>query len=97
MKSFSYSELDKLAGEVLPERAVLSTLLVGGGENDNGNLNFNHNNGGGHHGGGTTAVVPNCQAINNNPQGGLVGALGLSSNNPTSSFTCASSSVVSGH
>ncbi|WUH97184.1 hypothetical protein OHR68_27060 [Spirillospora sp. NBC_00431] len=97
MKSFSYSELDMLAGEVLPERAVLSTLLVGGGENENGNLNFNHNNGGGHHGGGTTAVVPNCQAINNNPQGGLVGALGLSSNNPTSSFTCAGSTVVSGH
>ncbi|MFC4050671.1 MULTISPECIES: hypothetical protein [Actinomadura] len=96
MKSFSYTELDKLAGEVLPERAVLSTLLVGGGsDNDNSNLNFNH--GGGGHGGGTTAVVPNCQAINNNPQGGLIGALGLSSNNPTSSFTCASSSVVSGH
>lgn len=96
MKSFSYSELDMLAGEVLPERAVLSTLLVGGGDNDNGNFNLNANHGGGH-GGGTTAVVPNCQAINNNPQGGLIGALGLSSNNPTSSFTCASSSVVSGH
>ncbi|MEU8341365.1 hypothetical protein SAMN05443665_1010110 [Actinomadura meyerae] len=34
MKSFSYTELDKLAGEVLPERAVLSTLLVGGGHGD---------------------------------------------------------------
>ncbi|WP_067452624.1 hypothetical protein [Actinomadura macra] len=95
MKSFSYTELDKLAGEILPERAVLSTLLVGGGDNENENFNLNH--GGGGHDGGTTAVVPNCQAINNNPQGGLIGALGLSSNNPTSSFTCASSSVVSGH
>jgi hypothetical protein len=94
MKSFSYSELDKLVGEVLPERAVLSTLLIGGGENENGNFNLNANHGGGHGGSGTTAVVPNCQAINNNPQGGLVGALGLSSNNPTSSFTCAGSTVV---
>ncbi|TMR03833.1 hypothetical protein ETD83_09530 [Actinomadura soli] len=95
MKSFSYSELDKLTGEVLPERAVLSTLLVGGhGDNENENFNLNHGGGHGGHDGGTTAVVPNCQAINNNPQGGLIGALGLSSNNPTSSFTCASSSVV---
>ena len=31
MKSYSYSELDKLTGEILPERAVLSTLLAGGG------------------------------------------------------------------
>ena len=98
MKSYSYTELDKLVGEVLPERAVLSTLLIGGGDNDNGNFNLNANHGGGGHDGGTTAVVPNCQAINNNPQGGLIGALGLSSNNPTSSFTCASSNVVaSGH
>lgn len=97
MKSFSYTELDQLAGEVLPERAVLSTLLVGGGDDDNHNfnLNANHGNGGDDHG--TTAVVPQCQAVNNNPQGGLVGALGLSSNNPTSSFTCAGSTVVSGH
>ncbi|TDD92155.1 hypothetical protein E1293_01185 [Actinomadura darangshiensis] len=96
MKSFSYTELDKLAGEVLPERAVLSTLLVGGGsDNDNENLNFNH--GGGGHDGGTTAVVPNCQSNINHSQGGLIGALGLSSENPNSSFTCASSSVVSGH
>ncbi|WP_067794257.1 hypothetical protein [Actinomadura formosensis] len=32
MKSYSYTELDQLAGEVLPERAVLSTLLAGGGD-----------------------------------------------------------------
>jgi len=92
MKSFSYTELDKLAGEVLPERAVLSTLLVGGGDNDN--LNFNHS---GHGGGGSTAGLSHCQSVINHPQGGLVGALGLSSENPNSSFTCAGSSVISGH
>ncbi|MFB4300533.1 hypothetical protein [Actinomadura sp. NTSP31] len=95
MNSFSYTELDKLAGEVLPERAVLSTLLVGGGDSDNDNLNLNHDGGG--HNDGTTAVVPNCQSNINHSQGGLVGALGLSSENPTTSFTCAGSSVVSGH
>ncbi|TDD94629.1 hypothetical protein [Actinomadura rubrisoli] len=95
MKSFSYTELDKLAGEVLPERAVLSTLLVGGGT-DNDNLNLNHNGGHGGHGG-TTAVVPNCQSNINHSQGGLIGALGLSSENPNQSFTCSGSSVVSGH
>ncbi|KAB2378952.1 MULTISPECIES: hypothetical protein [Actinomadura] len=94
MKSFSYTELDKLAGEVLPERAVLSTLLVGG-DSDNDNQNFNLGNGGGHDGG-TTAVVPNCQSNINHSQGGLVGALGLSSENPNQSFTCAGSSVISG-
>ncbi|MEO3824854.1 hypothetical protein [Actinomadura sp. B10D3] len=31
MKSYSYTDLAELTGEVLPERAVLSTLLVGGG------------------------------------------------------------------
>ncbi|MGP4027019.1 hypothetical protein [Actinomadura sp. 3N407] len=96
MKSFSYTELDLLAGEVLPERAVLSTLLVGGGsENENANLNLNH--GGGGHDGGTTAVVPQCQSNINHSQGGLIGALGLSSENPSTSFTCAGSTVVSGH
>ncbi|GAA0581651.1 MULTISPECIES: hypothetical protein [Actinomadura] len=31
MKSYTYTELEMLTGEVLPERAVLSTLLAGGG------------------------------------------------------------------
>src|SRR5690606_22295962 len=36
MKSYTYTELDELTGEVLPERAVLSTLLAGGGHNGGG-------------------------------------------------------------
>jgi len=36
MKSYTYTELDKLAGELLPERAVLSTLLAGGGHDGGG-------------------------------------------------------------
>jgi hypothetical protein len=94
MKSFSYTELDKLTGEVLPERAVLSTLLTGGGHgggNDNDNANLNVNHGGDH--GGTTAVVPLCQSTVTN-QGGLAGILAESS---SSSFACASAAVASGH
>ncbi|TDC66365.1 hypothetical protein E1200_16850 [Actinomadura sp. GC306] len=37
MKSYTYTELAQLTGEVLPERAVLSTLLAGGG-GDNGGV-----------------------------------------------------------
>ncbi|MEU8798674.1 hypothetical protein [Spirillospora sp. NPDC048819] len=38
MKSYSYTELDKLTGEILPERAVLSTLLAGGGHGNGGTV-----------------------------------------------------------
>ncbi len=91
MKSFSYTELDLLAGEVLPERAVLSTLLVGGGgnDNDNGNLNINHSDSDS----GTTAVAPLCQGTIYHNQG----LAGLAAANDSSSFTCAAAAVVSGH
>ncbi|TDC66364.1 hypothetical protein E1200_16845 [Actinomadura sp. GC306] len=47
MKSYTYTELAQLTGEVLPERAVLSTLLAGGG----------------HGGGGGVIVAPQCQGV----------------------------------
>ncbi|WP_131739830.1 hypothetical protein [Actinomadura roseirufa] len=85
MKSFSYTELDLLAGEVLPERAVLSTLLVGGGnDNDNTNLNV-----GGHgHGHGQIVTQNACQSSIGHPQGGLLGVLGLSNQQDVSTFVC---------
>ncbi|SNS06499.1 hypothetical protein [Actinomadura mexicana] len=91
MKSFSYTELDKLAGEVLPERAVLSTLLVGGGENENVNLNH----GGGD--GGTTAVVNACQSQQTRPDSGLLQLVGLHAQNDASSMTCLPGTAISGH
>ncbi|MFE9100824.1 hypothetical protein [Actinomadura geliboluensis] len=72
MKSFSYTELDKLAGEVLPERAVLSTLLVGGGDDDNHNFNLNANHGGHDGGDGHTVTTSACSANSNQPQMGLL-------------------------
>ncbi|WP_141577863.1 hypothetical protein [Actinomadura sp. WMMA1423] len=81
MKSYSYSDLDELTGELLPERAVLSTLLAGGGHG--------HGHGGG--GGGFTAVVPLCQSTVSSHEG----LLGLLNANNESSFVCASAVVVS--
>ncbi|NDU77506.1 hypothetical protein GWI34_33530 [Actinomadura sp. DSM 109109] len=92
MKSFSYTELDKLAGEVLPERAVLSTLLVGGGGNENANLNLN---GGG--GDGTTAVVNACQSQQTRSDSGLLQLVGLHAQNDASSITCVPGTAISGH
>ncbi|WP_149264928.1 hypothetical protein [Actinomadura sp. K4S16] len=90
MKSFSYSDLDRLTGEVLPERAVLSTLLAGGGNsNENGNLNLNHGGGGE----GSTAVVPLCQSVVTSHEG-LAGLLAADNE---SHFVCSSAAVASGH
>lgn len=91
MKSFSYTELDKLAGEVLPERAVLSTLLVGGGENEN--VNVNH--GGGN--GGTTAIMNACQSQQTRPDSGLLQLVGLHAQTDASSQSCVPGAAISGH
>lgn len=95
MKSFSYTELDLLAGEVLPERAVLSTLLAGGG-GENENVNVNH----GGHGGGTTIAQNACQSYSGGHEGGhgLLDALGLGQNASNhNSLVCLPGQVVSGH
>src|SRR5690554_6372182 len=65
MKSYTDTVPDELTGEVLPERAVLSTLLAGGG----------------HHGGGGVIVVPQCQGVVAVNQGvaSLLGATNSSS------------------
>ncbi|WP_149264924.1 hypothetical protein [Actinomadura sp. K4S16] len=82
MKSFSYTDLDRLTGEVLPERAVLSTLLTSGG----------HHGHGGHGGhGGSTAVVPLCQSVVTSHEALVV----LQDNGPV--FVCSSAVVASGH
>ncbi|MQY06954.1 hypothetical protein [Actinomadura macrotermitis] len=96
MKAFSNAELDLLAGEVLPERAVLSTLM-GGGDGDS----YNNNNagGGGHWGGspGTTIVSNACQSDITRPDDGLLQLVGLHAQHHATSFTCAPGTAVSGH
>lgn len=82
MKTFSYDELDRLTGEILPERAVLSTVAfpLGGGDDQ-----------------GTTTVLSACNTQNNQATGGLLGALGIPANGGSSSVSCTPAAAVSGH
>ena len=83
MKSFDYSELDLLAGEVLPERAVLSTLLVGGGHGDGSTIAQNA----------CSSYVGGSDASS-----GLLSSLGLGHPATYhNQFTCLPGQVVSGH
>ncbi|WP_018656783.1 hypothetical protein [Actinomadura flavalba] len=91
MKAFSYAELESLTGEVLPERAVLSTMLAGG---DSYNNAGNH---GGGHGPGSTVVMNACQSNISRPDSGLLQLVGLHAQNDASSFTCVPGTAVSGH
>ncbi len=96
MKTLSYTELDALAGEVLPERAVLSTLLVSSGDGDS----YNNNNDGGHggHGGhGTTLSQNACQSHISKPDSGLLQLVGLHAQNDHQSLTCVPGTAISGH
>ncbi|MGX1501720.1 UNVERIFIED_CONTAM: hypothetical protein RKD43_000345 [Streptomyces graminofaciens] len=92
MSKISFEELDVLAGEMLPERAVLSTVVP-----------FNNWGGGGSSSSavaiapaasdqnGITSSACTVQEVDGTP--GLLGALGLGSNNPSSGMTCVPSST----
>lgn len=67
-QTFSYAELDRLSGEVLPERTLLSTLLAGG---DNGSKNININDGGS--GAADSEVTYACQYTHSTGTPGLLG------------------------
>ncbi|MBD2894467.1 hypothetical protein ABT299_08335 [Spirillospora sp. NPDC000708] len=82
-QTFSYAELDRLSGEVLPERAVLSTLLAGGG--DNGNKNLNLNDGGS--GAADSEVTYACQYTHSTGTPGLLGT-GLLAESGYTTTTC---------
>ncbi|AJE81239.1 MULTISPECIES: hypothetical protein [Streptomyces] len=97
MNAITFEELDGLTGELLPERAVLSTVVP-------------FNNAGGHDGGGSSSSAvalgggdsgnhgaissSACQAQQVHGTPGLVGALGLGSNNPSASLTCVPTSLA---
>lgn len=83
--SFSYAELDELAGELLPARTVLSTV----------GLPLNNNNAVGGDGGHGATIVSSCNTSNQLGTPGLVGALGLGSNNPSNTQTCTPAAVAS--
>lgn len=84
MSYISYDELDQLAGEMLPERTVLSTVnpyYWGGSEHGHGNVAIAR---GGDHGG--TTILSACQAVNNAPLAGLLGG--------NSSLTCIPAAIA---
>jgi hypothetical protein len=101
--AISFGDLDLLAGEVLPERTVLSTLVTPfsnpGADADGGGSSSAAaaaaGGGNGDNGGGTT-VVSGCVNQQSQATSGLVGALGLGTPQQ-SSQTCTPVSTVSGH
>ncbi|MGI5326417.1 hypothetical protein [Actinomadura nitritigenes] len=82
-QTFSYAELDRLSGEVLPERAVLSTLLAGGGDNGSKNLNLNGDGSGAADSEATYA----CQYTHSTGTPGLLGT-GLLAESGYTTTTC---------
>ena len=98
----SIADLDRLDGELLPERAMLSTVSTP----------FNNSHGHGHgHGGGSSAsaaqtggghssghgatVINSCQTTTSHGTPGLLGSLGLGSSNPYTTTTCSPAAVSS--
>jgi hypothetical protein len=74
-RTFSHHQLDRLTGELLPPRTVLS--VAGPQRSDPGHT-------GGHHG---STTVYACQAVYEGPTPGLLGT-GLFSRPSYSSLTC---------
>ncbi|MGA8116589.1 MAG: hypothetical protein WCA46_23365 [Actinocatenispora sp.] len=81
MSAISFEELDQLAGEMLPERAVLSTVTpFAGGPEGGGNLAIAD---GGHSG---PTISSACQAVNNGPLAGMLGG--------SNSLTCVPAAIA---
>ncbi|MGA8116437.1 MAG: hypothetical protein WCA46_22510 [Actinocatenispora sp.] len=80
MSVISFDELDLLAGEMLPERAVLSTVTPFAGSADHGNVAIAQEDGS------APTIVSACQAVNNAP---LLGMLGGSN-----SLTCVPTTIA---
>jgi hypothetical protein len=98
--AISFEGLDQLAGEVLPKRTVLSTLVTpfnspgagSAGDTSSSSAAAAGGSGGGDHG---TTAMSACQSTWTGGTGGLLGALGLGTP-PSSSVTC-TPAAVSGH
>ncbi|BBC36238.1 hypothetical protein SGFS_075320 [Streptomyces graminofaciens] len=87
MSGIGYEELNALSGELLPERMLLSIVII-----DNSTRNtYNFPSGGDGKGGTTVAYA--CQAQQTQASGGLLAALGLGTP-ASSSMTCVPAAVV---
>jgi hypothetical protein len=94
--SITTAELAQLTGEVLPERAVLSTVAPtnfgGGGSEASANAFALSPGGGDHHA--STVIAYSCVAANNQQNAGLLSVLGLGSQNPTVTLQCTPAAIV---
>ncbi|GHF24920.1 hypothetical protein GCM10010218_01970 [Streptomyces mashuensis] len=108
--AISFEELDRIAGEVLPERTVLGVVAsplgyagpgdpAGGAGAGAGASSSAAATGGGvfapvPHDHGTTALSA-CQSFDHQQTAGLFGSLGLPSQNPTANLTCVPAAISS--
>ncbi|MEU5427295.1 hypothetical protein AB0H73_17085 [Streptomyces olivoreticuli] len=105
----SFEELDNVTGEVLPERTVMGIMAtpLGFGDGDGGSgsgagsaSSSSASAGGGvvnapapsDHG---TTILSACQSIDRQGTPGLLGSLGLGSENPASGVTCTPAAISS--
>jgi hypothetical protein len=89
MDEIGYHELNLLAGEFLPPRNMLSLITI-----DNSSTTYHYDFPQGGSGDGNSTVVFACQAERTLGTPGLLGSLGLGSNNPSSSLTCVPAAVT---
>lgn len=94
MGAVNFADLVGLAGEVLPERAVMSlvNLTVNNGA---GAGSVSHPSSGGHGGGHGATEMASCTSTSSPGTPGLLGSLGLGSSQPYTSVTCVPSTVAS--
>ncbi|MEV5240715.1 hypothetical protein AB0K89_16680 [Streptomyces cinnamoneus] len=107
--AISFEELDAIAGEVLPERTVMGIVATpfnalsagpdGGAGAGSASSSSAANAGGGvyapapsDHG---TTILSSCQSIDRQGTPGLLGSLGLGSEQPTNSVTCTPAAISS--
>jgi hypothetical protein len=94
----SIADLDRLSGELLPERSVLSVIEVSnvyvGGRDVTGPTSTSTSGGsGGGDGAGSTALS-SCTTTSSPGTPGLLGSLGLGSSQPYTSVTCTPAAVA---
>ncbi|MFI0739687.1 hypothetical protein ACH4PU_16605 [Streptomyces sp. NPDC021100] len=101
----SFEELAEVSGEVLPERTVMGIMAVpfgpgdGGAGSAAGSSSSSTAGGGGvfapppsDHG---TTMLSSCQSLDHPQTAGLLGSLGLPSQNTTTSVTCTPAAISS--
>ncbi|MFC5720903.1 hypothetical protein ACFP1Z_12070 [Streptomyces gamaensis] len=101
----SFEELAGIEGEVLPERTVMGVMATPFGHGDGGAGAGSASSSAATSGGGVvnapvphdhgTTMLSSCQSIDRQGTPGLIGAVGIGSENPASGVTCTPAAVSS--